>query len=417
VAAASWLGGIGTALGHRDYRLFLLGASASVAGISIYHLTLGWYVWELTASAEQLVNAVLYHAVTIAVLVPFAGAAADRFGARRMLGISQIACAAVMAAMALLAGLDAMTVELLSALVVLYGVGIAMMQPAYFALVPSLVPREALSPAVVLQALVVPILGGMGVALGGKLLAWQGVAAAFAANGVLCLAMAAVLLAISHRDPEKTAGPPGALFRDVAEGFRYIAGQKTIRTLLLMTVAFSILLQPVVSLPPDLVSDPFGRGAMGREVLEGTAIVGGFFGLLWLAWRRRIRGLTRLFGATGVVCAVALAGFAATDSFRLGVAVMAVYGLSANVNWVAGLILILNCVDPAMRGRAIGLVVLTFRAVPAASGALLAWLAAQFGLAPTILTAACLGAVVGLWALRLVRTAGLDERAESSSPA
>ena len=167
MAGASWLGGIGSALGHRDYRIYLVGAWVSFAGVPVYHIPLGWHVWVLTVSSDWLANVVLCEAVTIAVLVPFTGAAADRFGARRILMTSQISGSAAMAALALLAALDAMTIELLLALVVLNGVNLALMLPAYFALVANLVPREDLAPAIALQALIVPTAGGIGTALAG----------------------------------------------------------------------------------------------------------------------------------------------------------------------------------------------------------------------------------------------------------
>ena len=80
---------------------------------------------------------------------------------------SQISGSAAMAALALLAALDALTIELLLALVVLNGVNMALMLPAYFALVANLVPREDLAPAIALQALIVPTAGGIGTALAG----------------------------------------------------------------------------------------------------------------------------------------------------------------------------------------------------------------------------------------------------------
>ena len=243
-------------------------------------------------------------------------------------------------------------------------------------------------------------------------MAWQGVAAGFAVSAVCYLAMAAALLAISYRDPERTAGRSGGLFGDLARGLRYMAGQETIRTLLLMTVAFSILLQPLVGLPPTLASDLFGRGADGHDILLSAAGAGALVGLLWLARRGRTRGLTRLLGATAIACGIALAGLAATDAFWPGVALMAVYGGLASANSAIGLILVQNCVDPAMRARAMSLVVLAYRTIPAAVAALLGWLATLLGLAPPIAVAACIGALVGLWTLNLIRTARLDERAE-----
>ena len=415
MAAASWLGGIGAALGHRDYRLFLLGAWASLSGAWIYYTALGWHVWELTRSGSWLGTVVLCQMATVAVLAPFTGAAADRFGARRILGIGQVLGAVAMTAMALLAYLNAMTIEIVPVLVVFNAVAVAVMVPAYFALVPNLVPREDLSSAIALQLSIAPIAGTIGAILGGLILAWWGTAAGFAGAAMCYLAMAAALLAISYRDPEREAGPFAGLPGDVAEGLRYAARRGTIRTLLLMTVAFSVLLQPVAELPPDWTFDDLGRAATGHDILlhpTGPIVL---IGLLWLAWRGRTRGLARLFGATGVACGIVLGGIAATGAFGLGhalLALTAVLWLLVSATWAIGLILIQNCVDPAMRGRVIGLLALALRAVPAAGGALLAWLATLSGIAPMAAAAACLGALVGLWVLRLVRTARLDERAE-----
>ena len=136
-----------------------------------------------------------------------------------------------------------------------------------------------------------------------------------------------------------------------------------------MTVAFSVLLRPVVELLPAFASDVFGRGADGLATLLSSAGAGAILGSLFLARRGRTQGLTLLLAATGVLCGIAVAGFASTDAFWLGIVLMAAYGLLSNANSICSQILIQNCVDPAMRARVMSLVGLTFRAVPAASAA------------------------------------------------
>ena len=412
MAGASWLGGIGAALRHRDYRLYSIGASASFVGTWIYRTGLGWLAWELTRSPAWLGIVVFCEVLPIIALVPLTGAATDRLGAYRIFRAGQISGSAVMVALALATALDAMTIEVLLALVVLNGINMSFMQPAYFALVANLVPREDLSSAVALQSSMVQTARFIGPALAGGLLVWQGAAAAFAVNAVSYIGMAATLLAISYRDPDRRGDIPGSLLGDVAQGLRYIAGHETIRALLLMTVAFSVLLRPVVELLPAFAADVFGRGADGLATLLSSAGAGAIVGSLVLARRGRTQGLTRLLGATGVLCGIALAGFASTDVFWLGAALMAVYGLLSNANSICSQILIQNCVDPAMRARVMSLVGLTFRAVPAASAALFGGLASLFGLGLPIAVAACLGTVAGLWTLGLIRGARLDERAE-----
>lgn len=412
MAGASWLGGIGAALGHRDYRLYSIGASGSFLGTWIYRTGLGWLAWELTRSPAWLGIVVFCEVVPIIALVPLTGAATDRLGAHRIFKLGQISGSAVMAALALATALDAMTIELLLVFAVLNGINMAFMQPAYFALVANLVPREVLSSAVAFQSSMVQTARFVGPALAGALILWQGAGAAFAVNAVSYTGMVAALLAISYRDPERPARGAGGLLGDVARGLRYIAGHETIRSLLLMTVAFSVLLRPVVELLPAFASDVFGRGADGLATLLSSAGAGAILGSLFLARRGRTQGLTRLLAATGVLCGIAVAGFASTDAFWLGIVLMAAYGLLSNANSICSQILIQNCVDPAMRARVMSLVGLTFRAVPAASAALLGGLAALFGLGPPIAVAACLGTLAGVWTLHLVRAARLDERAE-----
>ena len=412
MAGAAWLGGIGAALGHRDYRLYSIGASASFLGTWIYRTGLGWLAWELTHSPAWLGIVVACEVVPIIALVPLTGAATDRLGAYRIFRAGQISGSAVMAGLALATLADAMTIELLMVFVVLNGINMAFMQPSYFALVANLVPREDLSSAVALQSSMVQTARFIGPAIAGGLILWLGGAAPFTVNAVSYMGMVAALLALSYRDPARPARGGRGLLGDVAQGLRYIAGHETIRTLLLLTVAFSVLLRPVVELLPAFASEVFGRGADGLATLLSSAGAGAIVGSLVLARRGRTNGLTFVLGATGALCGLVLAGFAATDAFWLGALLMAGYGLLSNANSICSQILIQNCVDPALRARVMSLVGLTFRAVPAAGAAVFGGLATLFGLGPPIAVAACIGALVGLWTLHLIRGARLDRRAE-----
>ena len=264
--------------------------------------------------------------VPIIALVPFTGAATDRLGAYRIFRAAQTSGAGVMAALAIVTALDAMTIELLLALTVLNGVNMAFMQPSYFALVANLVPREALSSAVLaLQSSMVQTgalrrpgdrrraaaVAGRGGGVRGqrRLLSRHGGGAArdrLSRSGADC----------GRRRRASSATWP--------RGLRYIAGHETIRTLLLMTVAFSVLLRPVVELLPAFAAEVFGRGADGLATLLSSAGAGAILGSLVLARRGRTQGLTRLLGASGLLCGIAVAGFASTGAFWLGIVLMAV---------------------------------------------------------------------------------------------
>lgn len=412
MARKSALGGIGSALGHRDFRLYSIGAAASYLGTWIYRTGLGWFTWELTESTAWLGIVVFTEVLPIICLVPVTGALVDRVGALRIAKLTQVISAMVMTVLAALTALELMTIELLLMLVFLNGVTMSLMQSSYFSLVASLVPREDLSSAVALQSSLVQTARFIGPAIAGGLLILLGSAAAFAVNAVSYFALLAALLVLDYRDPPRPAVATTSLFGDIAQGIGYIIGHRTIRALLLLTIAFSMLLRPVIELMPAFASEVFERGAEGLAMFLSTAGLGAIFGSLWIARRGRSEGLTRLMAFTAILGGVALLAFAQTTAFWLAIALMAVYGLASNINSICSQILIQNVVDPSLHARVMSLVGLTFRAVPAASAALLGAIAAHWGLSTPISVVAVLGIAGGFWVFAQMRSAGLDQRAE-----
>ncbi len=411
-------GGIGSALAHRDYRLYSVGAGASYLGTWIYRTGLGWFTWELTESTAWLGIVVFTEVLPIICLVPITGALVDRVGALKIARLTQIIAATVMTALAVLTAFDLMTIELLLGLVFLNGVTMSLMQASYFSLVASLVPRADLSSAVALQSSLVQTARFIGPAIAGALLIVLGSAAAFAINAVSYCALLWALLALHYRDPPAPAEATSSLFGDIVQGIAYIIGERTIRALLLLTVAFSLLLRPVIELMPAFASDVFGRGADGLAWFLSIAGLGAIFGSLWIARRGRAEGLTRLMAATAILSGIALLAFAQTTIFWFAIVLMAVYGLASNINSICSQILIQNVVEPRMRARVMSLVGLTFRAVPAASAALLGAIAVDWGLGTPISIAAGLGILCGCWVFGQMRAGRLDRRAERGiSPA
>ena len=83
-------------LHHRPFLLFFTARMASRFAVQIATVALGWQVYALTNSAFALGMIGLAQFLPTAILVFFAGAAADRYERRRLLQICQIVqgCAA-----------------------------------------------------------------------------------------------------------------------------------------------------------------------------------------------------------------------------------------------------------------------------------------------------------------------------------
>jgi MFS family permease len=111
----------------------------------------------------------------------------------------------------------------LIALVVLYGIGQALFQPAFSAVVPDIVPRDQLLQANAVRELMEPLgLRFAGPALGGLLIAVFGVGEAFVVDAAT-FAVSALAVSLMSRQPPPREETPGVR-RDLVEGFAYVRG-------------------------------------------------------------------------------------------------------------------------------------------------------------------------------------------------
>lgn len=406
------LGGIARALQHRDYRLYWAGASGSFIGTWTYRMGLGWFTWELTESTTWLGIVAFVEVLPHLFLVPITGALTDRVGPLRMAKLSQFLATGVMGVLSILTALDVVTIGILITFVVFNGLIMSLHQPSYFALVPNLVPRDDLSAAIALQSAMVQTARFIGPALAGVLIAKWGVEAAFGVNAVSYICLLVALLMIEHRDEPGKSGASDSVLSDILDGFRFIGGHFAIRTILMMTVVLALLLRPVMELMPGFASEVFGRDATGLAWLMSAAGLGAIFGSLWIARRGRTGGLTRYYAASTFVAAVALLAFAQTETFWFGVVLMAIFGLTSNMNSICSQILVQNSVPPALRARVMSLVGLTFRTVPAMGAGLVGWLASIYGLDVPVSVSALLALIAGIWLFRLMKRANLAYHAE-----
>src|SRR3546814_8867127 len=106
----------------------------------------------------------------------------DRVDKRRFLIVVNVGLAVVVTALAALTALGWMTSSGLLAFTFVIGTGAAFMAPAWQAIVPSLVPREILQPAIALNSMVINISRAIGPALAGFLITALGLSAHFVVN-------------------------------------------------------------------------------------------------------------------------------------------------------------------------------------------------------------------------------------------
>ena len=403
MATQSKFGGIGRALRHRNYRYYWMGGAVSVLGFWLHKLALGWLTWDLTHSPLWLGIIGFSATFVTAVIAPFAGAVADRFGLRKTAFIALSCSSANAMAIAIITINGAMKVELLVILTLVQGITLSFDLPARQALVHYIVDREDLSAAIALNTTTFHVGAFIGPALFGVVTNIWDIPVAFFINSLSFFAFAIALAAmkLEPRPPRKKDG--STIFGDMVDGVRYTFNHPGIFALLSLTAASHLLLRPYIDLLPAFADTIFGLGEGGFAALAGASGLGSLVGGTWLAIRGRTEGLTRLltFGMLG--SAMAMFVFATTNIYPLALACMTFLGFSLVTMAVTSQSLVQNAVDTTKRARVISFSTGMAVGFPALGALILGSLGDVLGVQAPVLGAAALSMTYWLWASRRLR--------------
>ena len=354
----SYFGGIGKALSVRDYRIYWIGQLVSVQTVWMNRIASGVLMYHLTQSSGWLGAVAFVYFVPLVVVGPIAGAYADRIGHRRAAIASLVVAIVISFLMAGLTYAEMMNHYVLIALIFVQGLGHAFDFPARQVLIQVLVGRDNMAAAVALNTTTFNGAAFTGPALCAVLLSygqtWIGDAApalAFAAYGIGSLWFVTSLLRIRARDGARSASNPARILQDVKEGFAYIRGHQTIRTILILWVVASFFVRAYVDLLPGIASAVFDHGVEGLGILLAASGAGALVLSITMAVRGSTKGMPRLLIASIVIDAIAILAFAVTPDFWVATAMMVVAGGFIVTAAVSAQTLVQATVDLEYRGR------------------------------------------------------------------
>ena len=255
------------------FRWLWIATVVSNIGTWFQEVGVAWLMTSLTPS--PLMVALVQTATTLPVMLfalP-AGALSDILDRRRMLIFAVIwhTLAALLLAVSTLVG--ATTALVLLLFTFLFGIGTALTQPAWQAIVPELVPREHLPPAVALNSAGINVARAIGPAIAGVVIASFGVVPAFFLNAV---SFAGVLWLLYNwkRLPVRQNLPPEPIGQAVWTGLRYVRFAPQLRNVLIRTALFIIFGSALWALLPLIARQQLGVGAGGYGMLLGAIGVG-----------------------------------------------------------------------------------------------------------------------------------------------
>ncbi|MGC4865820.1 MFS transporter [Micromonospora sp. DT53] len=305
----------------RDFRLLWSAAVSSRLGDALRTPALALLAATVTRDPRVIA------AVTVAAQLPpllfglLGGVYADRWDRRRTMALVDGVRAAVVAALAVVVALNRVSVlVLLVAAFLLAALG-TLFDSASFALLPSLVPPDALPRANGrLQAGSAVAGGFLGAPAAGVLFA-VAPALPFALDAVTFAAAALLVLALgtpSASDPgtrRPATGPGrgrqrGSVWSEIVEGLRWLRAHRTLWRVTVLTAASNLAISGIMAVLVLYALDVLRVPPAGYGLFAAAAIVGGVAGALGAARLAAWLGTVPALRAVLAVETVALTGFA-----------------------------------------------------------------------------------------------------------
>ena len=271
---------------HRTFAIVWSATVVSNIGTWMYNAASGWLMTGL--NPDPLIVSLVQVATSLPMFLfalP-AGALADIIDRRRLLLVVETGITIVSAIFAFLVWRDAATPTTLLVFTALAGAGGALAAPAWQAVVPSLVPKSDLQPAIVANGIGINISRALGPALAGIIVAAWGIAAPFWLNAISNLGVIAALL--WWRSPQKTNPnlPAERFINANRSGLRYARHSLDLRATLIRATGFFLFASAYWALLPLVARDQIGGGAEFYGLLLGAIGVGAVAGALVLPWLR-----------------------------------------------------------------------------------------------------------------------------------
>jgi MFS family permease len=319
----------------------------------------GWLVLQLTNSPGLLGLVGAVAGLPTLFLAVVAGVLADTMDRRRILAWGYWISAVLSGILAILTTLHVVTYWHVLVIALLGGVVITVQMPAGQAVVSSIVDRTLIGSAIALNSAQYNLARIVGPSMAGLAIAAGGLAFGFWANAIALLAVGAVIARLPISATRTADRVTRALWGDLQDGVRHVAGDPVLRTLVLLAAAPALFVLPYLTFLPVFARDILTIGAPGLGLLTGSIGVGALAGALLMASRRPSGGSGRLLLAGLASISLALLVFATSRILPLSVLALAVLGASQVAYYSTTNTLLQVRVPPRLRGRVHSLYVLT----------------------------------------------------------
>jgi MFS family permease len=393
------------ALRWPHFRRFSIGVLLSMIGNWVEAAAFGYVVLLLGGSAATLGLIGFLNTIPNLLLALPAGVLADRYDRRTLLFLFQGLNMCLAALLAVLWATDRLTIAIIGAIAVAGGSLGTLSFPAFQGMLASTVPKHELESAVAINSLSLQLARFAGPAIAGALLAQAGPTWVFGFNAVsFVFVLGTLALLPGSRAAVSTAGQIAAgLGSSMKEGLRYVFGQRSIASLMLLLLLAGVFgTPPVAFMVPGIVEERLGGGAGTLGAILAAIGAGSLLGsvLLLRLSRRPNKGEPALAGF--LLAGAAIAGVGVSTNVALSVALAVLGGLGGVLFVGLSTVVVQASSSDEMRARAMAIWAAFFVGALPIGALVTAGLAALIGAGGAVLVDG-LAVVAGGIAVLLVR--------------
>ncbi|HZV61686.1 MAG TPA: MFS transporter [Methylophilaceae bacterium] len=338
-------------LRNRSYVKLLAYRLLIVLSYQMMAVVVGWHIYQITRDPLALGLIGLAEVIPYFCCALFAGYAVDHHS-RRLFG--------VMAAVIL--SLNALLLSAVSfgwvgssnpslwiyGAIACTGIARAFIAPSYNALFALILPREQFSRAAGVSSSVFQTGLVVGPALGGLIVGWASITAAYVIAAMLSLGSAIVLLLLRVKEPPPAESAP--IFSSIAQGLRFVYGNQIMLGAQALDM-FAVLFGGAVAMLPAFIHEIYDYGPEGLGILRAAPAIGAVMTGIVLARHPINKHAGRI-----LLCAVAGFGlctiaFALTRHFWMAWFILMLSGVFDGISVVLRSTIMQLVTPDNMRGR------------------------------------------------------------------
>jgi MFS family permease len=343
----------------REFRLLFVGQGVSLFGSMVTYVALPYQAYRISHSSLIVGLLSLTELLPMVITAFVGGALADAVDRRRMVRLTESAMCLVTGALVANSALTHPRLWVLF-VVAFAAAGIdGLQRPSLDAMVPKLVPAEALPAAAALSSLK----GNLGMVaappVAGVLIVAAGLPLTYGVD-VATFFVSLVVLALMRAVPP----PPeseGLSFRAIADGLRYARSRQDLIGSYLVDINAMFFGIPT-ALFPQVASHLGGAAVLG--VLYAAPSAGSLLVTITSGWARRVRRHGRMVALSAGIWGLGIIGFGFARSLPLAIVGLVVAGAADMVSGLCRTTMWNQSIPDSLRGRLAGIEMLSYSSGP-----------------------------------------------------